>query len=49
MNSKKASDKLARELCSVRQKKIMKIKSKIVAGRYRVNNMDLAKALFLAR
>ena len=49
MNSYKVSDKLMKQLNSVRQKKISKLKNKIIAGKYRVSNVALAKALFLAQ
>lgn len=49
MNSLKESEKLAKQLNAIRQKKISRLKSRIVSGKYKVNNMDLAKALFLAR
>lgn len=49
MNSHKTSEKLLKQLNEVRQKKISRIKSKITAGKYRVSNEALAKALFLAQ
>ena len=49
MNSKRTSVKLARQLGAVRHKKIESIRNKILAGRYKVDNAVLAKALFLAR
>ncbi|MCO6432348.1 MAG: flagellar biosynthesis anti-sigma factor FlgM [Deltaproteobacteria bacterium] len=49
MNSKRESEKLAKQLNNLRARKISKLKSRIVAGKYHVSNMDLAKALFLAR
>lgn len=49
MNSKQESEKLAKQLSNVRQRKIERIKTRIASGRYHVNNMELAKALFLAR
>ncbi len=48
MNAKRTSEKLARQLRSVRQKRIQSLKSKIVNGRYKVDNSLVAKALFLA-
>lgn len=49
LNSSKISNKYIKQLSSVRQKKIMKIRHKIVAGKYRISNEALAKALFLAQ
>jgi anti-sigma28 factor (negative regulator of flagellin synthesis) len=47
MNSKKATEKLARELDAIRYRKIRKIKDRICSGTYRVSNKLLAKALFV--
>ena len=49
MNKKKQTDKMARELISVRLKKINRLKQKIHSGKYKVNNEELAKALFLSQ
>lgn len=49
MNQAVASEKIVRELSNVRRKKIQKIKSKITSGKYRIDNVRLAKALFMAR
>jgi len=49
MNSRKVADKLAKQLDSIRSKKIQAIKSRISEGKYQVNNLAIAKALFLAR
>lgn len=49
MNSGAVSTKILRQLSSVRRKKIQKIKSKITSGKYKVDNLQLAKALFMAR
>ena len=49
MNPKKESDKIAKQLSSVRQKKIAKLKAQITTGRYHITNAALAKALFLAQ
>lgn len=54
MNSKhvvtpQASVRLAREMSAVHHKKIRSLKSKISSGKYHVDNLALAKALFLAR
>jgi len=48
MNSNKTSEKMAKQLAAIRHKKIEKLRNKIASGKYRVGNMDLAKALFLA-
>ena len=48
MNAAKTTERLVRQLSCVRQKKILQIKSKISSGKYKVNNLELAKALFLA-
>lgn len=42
-------DKLAKQLSAVRKKKLERLKSKIVSGKYKVNNWELAKALFLSQ
>ena len=44
-----ASEKLVKQLSGVRRKKIQKIKSRISSGKYKVDNLRLAKALFMAR
>jgi anti-sigma28 factor (negative regulator of flagellin synthesis) len=44
-----ASGKLARQMASMRHKKIQSLKTKITSGKYRVDNLSIAKALFLAR
>lgn len=49
INSKRESEKLAKELASVRQKKISRIKTRIASGKYKISACELAKALFLAR
>lgn len=48
MNSHNATEKLAKELSMVRKKKVQGIKSKILNGKYHVDNLALVKALFLA-
>ena len=49
MNSVVESSKLEKDLNRVRNKKISKLKQKIASGKYRVDNMRLAQALFMAR
>lgn len=49
MNSKKTSEKLARQLSAMRHKKVLALKSRISSGRYKVDNATLAKALFLSQ
>jgi anti-sigma28 factor (negative regulator of flagellin synthesis) len=49
MNTARVSSVLAKQLATIRRKKIQKLKSRIAAGRYSVSNTALAKALFLAR
>jgi len=49
MNSEIASAKLVRQLSSVRRKKIAKLKTKVVSGKYKIDNLALAKALFMSR
>lgn len=49
MNSKKTSDKIARQLLAVRFKKIEKLKTRVCSGAYKVESAQLAKALFLMR
>lgn len=53
MSCKKSSlhnaEKLQRQMSAVRQRKIKQLKTKIAAGRYEVNNMRLAIALFMAQ
>jgi anti-sigma28 factor (negative regulator of flagellin synthesis) len=48
MNSKKESEKLAKELEAVRYRKIRKIRSRISSGSYHISNKLLAKSLFIA-
>ena len=48
MNSKKASEKLAREMAAERHKRVLNIKHKLDSGKYKVKNQTLARALFLA-
>lgn len=47
-NRKKATEKLAKQMISVRQRRIRKIKSKISSGTYRVPNGLLARALLFS-
>ena len=49
MNSKKASERLARQLNQVRQKKVEKLKAQIVTGQYQVNNSAVARSLFFSK
>lgn len=49
MDSKSGSEKLLRQLSKIRRKKISKLKNKITSGKYKVDNLSLAKALFLSR
>jgi anti-sigma28 factor (negative regulator of flagellin synthesis) len=49
MNSQKVTNKFLKQLTTVRQKKILRLRSKIVSGKYRISNEALAKALFLAQ
>ncbi len=49
MESQVASEKIVTQLSGVRRKKIQKIKNKISSGKYRIDNVRLAKALFMAR
>ena len=42
-------EKLVKQLSAVRKKKLERIKSKIQSGKYKINNWDLAKALFLSQ
>ena len=49
MNSKRTSNVIARQMDSVRKKKIKKLKNRIVSGKYQINNMELAISLFMAR
>ena len=49
MNSKRFTNKLARQLTNARQKKIKRLKTRIASGKYTVSNWDLAKALFLSQ
>ena len=44
-----ASGKLARQMAALRHKKIKALKTKISSGKYHVDNLSIAKALFLAR
>jgi|GEM_PF-6936467 len=48
MDSSSVAERLVKELSTVRKKKIQQIKSKISAGKYRVSNIELLKALFMA-
>ena len=49
MNSKNATNKMAKQLGAVRQKRIAELQKRITSGKYKVSNMEIAKALFLAR
>lgn len=49
MNTARVSSELAKELATIRRKKIQRLKAKIAAGKYSVSNAALAKALFLAQ
>lgn len=49
MDSKITSEKLAKQLASIRDKKVKRLKTQISSGKYQVNNFSLAKALFFAR
>jgi anti-sigma28 factor (negative regulator of flagellin synthesis) len=48
MNSNLVTVRLAKELSVVRKKKVQQIKSKLSTGKYRVDNLELVKALFLS-
>lgn len=45
MNAKKITSKLAKQLSTVRNKKVQKLKAQISSGQYQVNNLDLARAI----
>ncbi len=49
MDSKEASNKLLKQLEKTRQKKIQKLKHRIGTGKYHVDTIELAKALFMSR
>ncbi|MBX7145255.1 MAG: flagellar biosynthesis anti-sigma factor FlgM [Oligoflexia bacterium] len=49
MNSRIASEKIVQQLSNVRRRKIKRLKTKITSGKYRIDNLSLAKALFLSR
>ena len=49
MNSKENRTKPAKKLSNIRNRKIAKLKAKITSGKYRVDNFEIAKALFFAR
>jgi anti-sigma28 factor (negative regulator of flagellin synthesis) len=49
MNSQKESSKILKQLNAVRQRKIQKLRNQITAGKYRISNIELLKALFMAR
>ncbi|MBN8549148.1 MAG: flagellar biosynthesis anti-sigma factor FlgM [Deltaproteobacteria bacterium] len=49
METQVTSEKMVNQLSGVRRKKIQKIKNKISSGKYRIDNVRLAKALFMAR
>lgn len=46
MDKKKASEKMAKQLNLVRQKKIAKLRSKIGSGHYHIANNLIARSLF---
>ena len=48
MDAKKTSERLARQLEMVRQTKVKKIKERLSKGNYKVENVVIAKALFIA-
>lgn len=45
----RTSEKIAKQLSTLRQRKIKQLKLKIEAGQYQIDNAALARALFLAR
>lgn len=47
MNTVLTSKKLERQLSSVRHSKVKRLKSRIATGKYKINNLALARALFL--
>ena len=52
MNSEVATAKLEKQLTNIsagRRKKIAKLKNKVDSGKYKIDNLALAKALFMAR
>lgn len=49
MNSQLASEKMKKQLKAVRSKKIKRLKAQISSGSYRVDNLRVAKALFLSQ
>lgn len=48
IDSRKVSEKLARQLSGVRRKRILAIRAKILSGRYKINASKLVKALLLS-
>ena len=48
MNASVATEKLVRELHRVRRKKVQRLKTRITSGQYKIDNLELVKALFLA-
>ncbi len=49
MQTKTIAEKLKRDLLKARAKKVASIKNKIDSGKYNINNLALAKALFLSQ
>ena len=43
------TEKVEKQLSTVRKKKLSKLKKKIESGKYSVSNFDLAKALFMSQ
>ena len=49
LDSNEVSNKLLKQLEKTRQKKIKKLKTRIGSGKYHVDAMTLARALFMSR
>ena len=49
MNSSAHTDKVMQQLTKIRRKRVSKIKNKINSGQYHIDNLAIAKALFLAK
>ncbi len=49
MRSTKSTEKLPEQLAALRQRRINQLRSKIQNGKYKVSNVQIAKALYLAQ
>ncbi|NMC62604.1 MAG: flagellar biosynthesis anti-sigma factor FlgM [SAR324 cluster bacterium] len=49
MDPQKTSKKFAKQLNSLRHKKVLSLKNRIAKGKYKISNLEIAKALFMSQ